>query len=465
MYRQYEDPRKLERELAKAREEYEAAMARGEEDDGYWAERIGGLEERVNFAWQDEEYDESMRDPADEEWLEENSRAYMDDVYSAESVEGDTSVEGEPVKAGKLYDLIKKALGLFDKLLDKLDDFGEVGERKGGEFMLDFLMSSAENAKSLGDDPSKWPESDTVLTKIKFVSGEDGKSDVIDVLIKVADKPDSSGFAKKNVVVEYSDPTDKNKCLEELMDVVGKIVDDVAGTKLFTDRSALDVANIETIKCAPVKSSIKVTLQKIVADDEIDIELTAIDTPYDVPETVDVLNRLTEDADFVESLPTNEPASYDIDPDELSVIAMDNEEMCPDISCSIFKMLESLYRLYTDSMYIVWNAKGSNYTSVAACADSYVWTTKGLIDQLSAYHYQLFNYAPHPAVFIHPEDATYCMEAPNEVACLQNDLQNVVDVIDLYCCNFDNGLLIDCLLKAKSMFEQEIGYTLERFNG
>ena len=58
MYRQYEDPRKLEEELKEAKErlndpDYEA--------DEYDYERIAELEERINFAWQDEEYDENCR--------------------------------------------------------------------------------------------------------------------------------------------------------------------------------------------------------------------------------------------------------------------------------------------------------------------------------------------------------------------------------------------------------------------
>ena len=83
MYRQYEDPRKLERELDRVRDEYEAFLASGgEDDDGYYAQRIAELEERVNFAWQDDEYDEMNRDIDDERWMEEN-------VYSAEEVDDD----------------------------------------------------------------------------------------------------------------------------------------------------------------------------------------------------------------------------------------------------------------------------------------------------------------------------------------------------------------------------------------
>ena len=212
-----------------------------------------------------------------------------------------------------------------------------------------------------------------------------------------------------------------------------------------------------------VAASVKVTLKKIVADDEMDIELIAVNTPFEADRTLEVLNNLTDSPDFVESLPMNEPASYDVDPEDLSFLACAEEECC-DISCSIFKILGSLYQLYFDSMYIVWNAKGPNYTSIVSFADSYTWSAKGLIDQLSAYHYQLFNYAPHPATFLSACDSSVCMSAPNDVAVLQNDLSKVVSNIDLYYCNFE-GTLQECLMQAKDMFEKEINYSLERFNG
>jgi hypothetical protein len=55
MYRQYEDPRKLEKQLAKLKERY--AQTTDELELMYLAIDIHELEERVNFAWQDEEYD------------------------------------------------------------------------------------------------------------------------------------------------------------------------------------------------------------------------------------------------------------------------------------------------------------------------------------------------------------------------------------------------------------------------
>lgn len=63
MYRQYEDPRELEKQLQRAKENLEDAMRSGELDDEelyYLYMDVRELEDRVNFAWQDEEYDEGF---------------------------------------------------------------------------------------------------------------------------------------------------------------------------------------------------------------------------------------------------------------------------------------------------------------------------------------------------------------------------------------------------------------------
>ena len=57
MYRQYEDPYKLEEQLNQAKKDYAQAVVENEDEDILisLAERIAELEQRVNFAWQDDE--------------------------------------------------------------------------------------------------------------------------------------------------------------------------------------------------------------------------------------------------------------------------------------------------------------------------------------------------------------------------------------------------------------------------
>ena len=56
MYRRYEDPRKLEKQLKKLKRRYK--QTQDEDEKMYLAEEIAELTDRINFAWQDEEYEE-----------------------------------------------------------------------------------------------------------------------------------------------------------------------------------------------------------------------------------------------------------------------------------------------------------------------------------------------------------------------------------------------------------------------
>ena len=60
MYRHYEDPYKLEKMLEEAEESLQRRKEEGDDDDAIvdaylWVEE---LKDRINFAWQDDEYDE-----------------------------------------------------------------------------------------------------------------------------------------------------------------------------------------------------------------------------------------------------------------------------------------------------------------------------------------------------------------------------------------------------------------------
>ncbi len=67
MYRDYENPWELEESLNDFLESHPK-----EEWDEYDYETYYELKDRINFAWQDQEYDEMNRDYADEMWMWEN---------------------------------------------------------------------------------------------------------------------------------------------------------------------------------------------------------------------------------------------------------------------------------------------------------------------------------------------------------------------------------------------------------
>ena len=64
MYRQYENPYKVQKMLEEAERQYSDAKARGDDVESLidLALEVESLRDRVNFAWQDEEYDEMNAD-------------------------------------------------------------------------------------------------------------------------------------------------------------------------------------------------------------------------------------------------------------------------------------------------------------------------------------------------------------------------------------------------------------------
>ena len=59
MYRQYENPYNLEKQLEELKKEYWAAVEANTDEETLFnlAENITELKERINFAWQDDEED------------------------------------------------------------------------------------------------------------------------------------------------------------------------------------------------------------------------------------------------------------------------------------------------------------------------------------------------------------------------------------------------------------------------
>jgi len=93
MYRQYEDPRELTKQLDEKRARYEELAERVDKGDLDFDvlvdahEDIAELENRVNFAWQDEEFEENYRienpyhaNPLDDEWDDDDIDDYTFDI-------------------------------------------------------------------------------------------------------------------------------------------------------------------------------------------------------------------------------------------------------------------------------------------------------------------------------------------------------------------------------------------------
>lgn len=90
MYRQYEDPRKLEKMLEDARTQLEAAKQEDPDNVDRLVDlhqEVESLKERVNFAWQDEEYDEQY---ASDYYPEDQWDGNWEDFYDDDDNDDET---------------------------------------------------------------------------------------------------------------------------------------------------------------------------------------------------------------------------------------------------------------------------------------------------------------------------------------------------------------------------------------
>ena len=89
MYRQYENPWELEEELARLEYELTIAEYEGASDDELIDIQMAiyEMKDRINFAWQDDEYDSMCADYDDELWMYENSVVFDSNMEWTEDVQ------------------------------------------------------------------------------------------------------------------------------------------------------------------------------------------------------------------------------------------------------------------------------------------------------------------------------------------------------------------------------------------
>jgi len=90
MYRQYEDPQKLEKMLEEAQARLEIARQEDPNNDDRIIDlylEVESLKERVNFAWQDDEYDEQY---ASDYYPEDQWGGNCEDLYDDDDHDDET---------------------------------------------------------------------------------------------------------------------------------------------------------------------------------------------------------------------------------------------------------------------------------------------------------------------------------------------------------------------------------------
>ena len=404
--------------------------------------------------------------------------------YSDEILESENTSDKEPVEAGIITNLLKSGAKFLDRFFNTMQNtwantagnaVAKVAETKSEVPITDKSWTVFEVLTG-GD----YPDEEKVEGNFPFRFGIQIAAIAPDYMIlnfalKRRDDDDSKAVVDRGVKVNLADYTDvmdsnvdfDNATEEELEKFYGDFFEKGGIDKVYSDelmklfdKLGIDEA-VEDMAPISASSKISLTLKKITASESTDVHLVSINSAFSVDETNEAIDALLDTPEFIDSLPENEPASFDLYPseDDYDVEECDGVEICMEDTIRI--LLKPIYNLFFDSMYLTWNTTGANYPYVVSIVESYGFIARNLIDQLSAQYYAIAGYAPHPSEFA-CDCGSCCDEYVDTIACMQSDIADIIHAIDLHYCNFE-GQLQGELINARDTLDRELNYTLARF--
>lgn len=315
----------------------------------------------------------------------------------------------QPIKCGKVLDIIKKISDALFKGFDKLISMGcEV------------------------DDKIDEPEEGVKIFHVK--TGGNKKFDV-----KITDNKDGTYqvYAKVNGVK----PLDNKKVKsEDFAKVITEFVDNLGeATEEIIDEKGNDIMD-ETNS----SKTLSVTLKRVCASTGDEIHLTSVNANYNACEALSNLDAVLSDDDFVNQI-SDTPVSFSIvdEGNELDVSECDNE--CVQSNDYILTILRDCLCLRDLMQFIHWNAKGENMKDLHSDVENYYWSINSEIDFLAELQVELFGSVPNPSTLHQCEcDNQYnnCDGFTSEQGydIMKDAINEHVSMLNLYYCNFTSDV-------------------------
>lgn len=306
-----------------------------------------------------------------------------------------------PIKAGLIKEVADAIKNISDTLLN----------------VLDKLVSSSDDI-----DDIETTENGFTGT-VKF-NGKEGK-------LSVEKVENRNGYFKvsikyKNGSVDRLGTMSENELI--------KFLNEKLGSQRNADESADGDSNANSSK------RLQVTLQKVVSSDSIDVRLTAINSNYNVKASMDDLDSLLSDDDFIEQLP-EDPISYEIidEDDVYDVSPIDSV----DTSNSIHQMLGSAVLLWSNMKKLMWNSYGLDMQEVQCKIQSYMYSIESDIDMFGMLCVEMYQKAPNPLDVVPDYNHTSAKAGYNKELAymyLYDEILTYVSVLDMYYVNFPHDV-------------------------
>lgn len=310
----------------------------------------------------------------------------------------------ETVESGKFLDAIKKFADVFDKFMQHLED----GTREVYKILLESGVEILMEMTGRGDDG-------------KFVD------------LKFKTKDGGNRFEEDSVPVE-PDHVSINKVIDKYVQ------------KMFSD----DV--VQSVE--PVNSSMYIKLKKVESSRDVSVDLLSVRSDYTVAESLEAIQNIVNDDDFVDSMEADVPLSYQVVnfEDGFDVTPCESEDI--DIKNSLDCILCSLWCSYLQFIHTKYTCKND----LMMKCDQYEWMCKNQIDYFSELYIRFCGELPHPINFI-GETCIYDSDLDQLVNCMRS----ISDCYECYYCNFnhEDQASIDGFLRD---WKHEYEYMLQKFS-
>ncbi|MBQ2856560.1 MAG: hypothetical protein IJE78_05420 [Bacteroidaceae bacterium] len=347
-----------------------------------------------------------------------------------------------------------KSLG---SLLDKISDWDPENPVKKGSMKpvaIEILPSGVD-----------YPEDQQKQGKYPYrlslnIAGDDDDYRYYDMAVKPTGGDKLSVQSATNVKVALPD-IDEDASEEEVDEAYADFYQRVSDTINSTIVKLLQRIdrNIDDIKESHViQASVKVNLHKINCSEGCKTELKAITSSLSVPETLEALDAVLSEPDFVEHLNPETDNWYEIVPSDDSYDVEICEECEINICDQIEKILHALYDFWGGCKYLGWTCRGAYSGYVESACEMYAYQADAMINYLSKLHWSYCKEVPYP----HIEEKQYTNAGPLDI--LTSLFTDVIETLSTCSCNFD-GPEKSVLDQYLSEFKQYRDYTLEKMKG
>jgi len=294
------------------------------------------------------------------------------------------------VNSGKILDFINDLLKTIDKVFDSLERFSveEIKSNNKNEIIRCLWYPKDKPKRDV--DPS-------YVIYVKIVTSEDGKT--VDMYFRTGDKDSRNNKKFEGVSNNSSD----------IQKIIDNYIEDIYPDDYFNSENMADTEE-DTNGDYNFGSSVKLSLKKIVADSDTTVELTSLYSNYSPSETLDDVQSLLYNDDFVSEIPDSEEVCYELVPSEDSLDIELIEEIPSDFKekCSpLIGALLSAYEVYFSCLYKNAILTGPQFSELKSTQNSLSWTVSDHINSIYGLFSELNYNTPYvPDMFVGNENCT-----------------------------------------------------------